>query len=97
MHSLFRLRPAVAMTKLALACLLAQSASVQAQDSAAAPVTVLEEVTVTASGYEQNVEDAPASVTIITGDELRKRSFRDLTDALRDVEGVTVNGGANET
>ena len=97
MHSLFRLRPAVAMTKLALACLIAQSASVQAQDSAAAAVTLLEEVTVTASGYEQNVEDAPASVTIITGDELRKRSFRDLTDALRDVEGVTVNGGANET
>lgn len=97
MHSLFRLRPAVAMTKLVLACLVAHSASVQAQDSTAAPVTILEDVTVTASGYEQNVEDAPASVTIITGDELRNRSFRDLTDALRDVEGVTVNGSANET
>jgi len=96
MHSVFRLRPAVAMTKVALACLIAQSACVQAEESAVAPLT-LEEVTVTAAGYEQSVENAPASVTIITGDELRKKSFRDLTDALRDVEGVTVNGGANET
>jgi outer membrane receptor for ferrienterochelin and colicins len=97
MHSVFRLRPTVAMTKLALACLIAQSACVQAQETTAAPAITLEDVTVTAAGYEQSVEDAPASVTIITGDELRKRSFRDLTDALRDVEGVTVNGGANET
>lgn len=97
MHSVFRLRPTVAMTKLALACLIAQSACVQAQEITAAPAITLEDVTVTAAGYEQSVEDAPASVTIITGDELRKRSFRDLTDALRDVEGVTVNGGANET
>lgn len=97
MHSVFRLRPTVAMTKLALACLIAQSACVQAQETAAAPAITLEDVTVTAAGYEQSVEDAPASVTIITGDELRKRSFRDLTDALRDVEGVTVNGSANET
>lgn len=97
MHSVFRLRPAVAMTKLALACLIAQSVCVQAQENTATAVTILDDVTVTAAGYEQNVEDAPASVTIITGDELRKRSFRDLTDALRDVEGVTVNGGANET
>ncbi|MDG6401384.1 TonB-dependent receptor [Pseudomonas quasicaspiana] len=97
MHSVFRLRPTVAMTKLALACLIAQSACVQAQENTAAPAITLEDVTVTAAGYEQSVEDAPASVTIITGDELRKRSFRDLTDALRDVEGVTVNGGANET
>jgi outer membrane receptor for ferrienterochelin and colicins len=99
MLSVVRLRPA-AMTKLAMACLLGHSMGAHAQaqvQSAPAAVTLLDEVTVTAAGYEQSVEDAPASVTIITGDEIRKRSYRDLTDALRDVEGVTVNGSANET
>ncbi|GAB7532704.1 TonB-dependent receptor [Pseudomonas sp. 3A(2025)] len=60
-------------------------------------VLSLDNVVVTAAGYEQTVEQAPASITVITGDELRKKSFHDLTDALRDVEGVTVNGSANET
>ena len=54
-------------------------------------------VVVTASGSEQQLKDAPASMTVITGEELRQRSFRDLTDALRDVEGVAVTGTANES
>lgn len=51
----------------------------------------------TASGFEQRVEDAPASITVIDGEDLRRKSYRDLGDAVRDVEGVTVNGGANES
>jgi len=62
----------------------------------AAPME-LDDVVVTASGFEQSVEDAPASVTIITGEELRKKSYNDLGDAVRNIEGVVVNGGANET
>lgn len=57
---------------------------------------VLPDVVVTAAGFEQSIEDAPASITVIPGEELRKRQFRDLTDALRDVEGVVVNGNSNE-
>lgn len=53
-------------------------------------------VVVTATGYEQSVADAPASVTVITRRELEKKPFRDLTDALREVQGVTVTGIANE-
>jgi outer membrane receptor for ferrienterochelin and colicins len=97
MHSALRLRPTAVMVKIALACLV--SGQVQADENVieTANVVSIEDVVVTAAGYEQNVEDAPASITVITGDELRKKSFRDLTDAVRDVEGVTVNGGANET
>ncbi len=51
---------------------------------------------VTAAGFEQRVEDAPASITVIEGEELRPKSYRDLGDAVRDVEGVTVNGGTDE-
>lgn len=52
---------------------------------------------VTASGFEQRLEDAPASITVISGDDLRKRSVQSLTDAVRDVEGVAIIGGANES
>ncbi len=87
MHSPLRLRPAAVMVKLALACLAAGHAHAGEPVVEPANVLSLDDVVVTASGFEQNLEDAPASMTVITGDELRKKSFRDLTDALRDVEG----------
>ncbi|MCK8779899.1 TonB-dependent receptor [Rhizobium sp. NTR19] len=58
--------------------------------------SVLETIVVTASGFEQNVKDAPASITVVTREELEKGAFRDLTDALREVQGVAVTGVANE-
>ena len=92
MYSPLRSRPAAAMSKLALACLAAGSVAAHAAET-----LELDDMVVTASGFEQSVEDAPASVTIITGEQLRKKSYHDLGDALRDVEGVLVNGSANET
>lgn len=56
-----------------------------------------DEIVVTASGYRQKQEDAPASITVIDGDDLRRRSIQNLGDAVRDIEGVVVNGGANES
>lgn len=55
------------------------------------------EVVVTASGFEQAVEDAPASVTVIPRQELEKKAYRDVTDALRDVPGVVVTGGGSSS
>ena len=40
-----------------------------------------------ASKYTQTVAQAPASVTLLTSDELRNGSFRDLQDALESVRG----------
>lgn len=79
-----------------LAVLLAGAAHAQTNPPEPVPLT-LEDVVVTASGFEQRVEDAPASITVIDGEDLRRKSYRDLGDAVRDVEGVTVNGGANES
>ncbi|MFC3460225.1 TonB-dependent receptor domain-containing protein [Massilia haematophila] len=53
-------------------------------------------VVVTAAGFEQKIADAPASISVITRAELEKRPFRDLTDALRDLEGVSITGTTNE-
>lgn len=70
----------------------------QAPASVATPAdaTTLGAVVVTASGFEQEIEDAPASISVITREELEKKPFRDLTDALREIEGVAVTGASNE-
>lgn len=62
--------------------------------SAANGVLQLAPVVVTAAGFEQNVVDAPASITVVPREELEKGSYRDLTDALRNVQGVAVTGAA---
>src|SRR5690606_12674404 len=69
-----------------------------AQDAAGGStgVTQLQQLVVTAAGFEQNVKDALASITEITREELEKGAFNDLTDALKEVQGVTVTGAANE-
>lgn len=57
--------------------------------------SILSEVSVvSASGYEQNLVDAPASITVVTAKDLERKSYRDVTDALQDIPGVTVEGGA---
>ncbi|WP_241993680.1 TonB-dependent receptor plug domain-containing protein, partial [Helicobacter sp. MIT 05-5293] len=45
---------------------------------------------VTASGYEQDIKDAPASISIIPQEEILTRPIRDLGDAVQDVPGVYV-------
>ena len=69
-------------------------ATALAQDSSRS--ILLDAITITAGGFEQTVRDAPASASIITAEELTKGSFTNLTDALREVQGVVTTGTANE-
>ncbi|RCX00927.1 ligand-gated channel protein [Marinomonas foliarum] len=55
----------------------------------------LDKLVVSASGYEQQITDAPASITVVTQKELEKKAYRDVTDALKDVPGVMVTGGGS--
>ncbi|QUX90724.1 ligand-gated channel protein [Marinomonas sp. A3A] len=55
----------------------------------------LDKLVVTASGHEQQITDAPASITVVTQQELEKKAYRDVTDALKDVPGVMVTGGGS--
>jgi outer membrane receptor for ferrienterochelin and colicins len=53
--------------------------------------TLLDDVTVTtASGYEQKLADAPASISVISKEELSKKPFTNLLDALKDIEGIDI-------
>ncbi|MDI4668916.1 ligand-gated channel protein [Pseudoalteromonas shioyasakiensis] len=55
----------------------------------------MEVIVVSASGYEQMLKEAPASISVIDREQLEKRFYRDLTDAMTDVPGVVVTGGGD--
>src|SRR5699024_9713757 len=61
------------------------------------PVIQLDNIVVSASGFEQHVEDAPASISVIGRQELEKKAFKDVTDVLADVPGVVVTGGGSSS
>jgi len=52
---------------------------------------------ITASGYEQKLTNAPASISVIGQDELTRKNYSDLGEALSGVEGVDVRGGTGKT
>ena len=53
------------------------------------------QVVTSASGYEQNIADAAASISVVTSKEIEKKSYTDVTDVLKNVPGVYVNGGGS--
>jgi outer membrane receptor for ferrienterochelin and colicins len=54
-------------------------------------------IVVTAAGYEQNITEAPASITVLGREELQEKRFGSLAEALQDVQGVDVGGEAGKT
>ncbi|WP_311267939.1 TonB-dependent receptor domain-containing protein [Sphingobium sp. WCS2017Hpa-17] len=52
-----------------------------------------DQIVVTAAGREQEVRDAPASITVINRETLDRMPYREVTDALMEVPGVTVTPG----
>lgn len=79
-------------TLLALAAAACTTAAAQN-----APSTTLSEVVVSASGFEQELKQAPASISVVTRQELEQKNFRDLGEALKSVEGIDVGGGTGKT
>ncbi|TLT08532.1 TonB-dependent receptor [Aliarcobacter thereius] len=55
------------------------------------------QVVTSASGYEQKVTDAPASISVISQEDLKNKKYANLAEAIEDVEGVDVRGGNGKT
>lgn len=55
----------------------------------------MNDIVVTAAGFEQQVTDAPASISVLTREDIERGYYRNITDALRDVPGVIVTGGGS--
>ncbi|CAI2022816.1 MULTISPECIES: ligand-gated channel protein [Serratia] len=75
------------LTALILASLASGSALAQTEDT----------MVVTASGFQQRIQDSPATISVIPRQQLETRAYRDVTDALKDVPGVVVTGGASSS
>lgn len=76
---------------------LSACASLALAQAADAGGATLSEVVVTASGFEQELKQAPASISVITRQDLETRQFRDLAEALQGVEGIDVLGSTGKT
>lgn len=57
----------------------------------------LDDIVVTAAGFEQAMAEAPASISVISREELEQKRVSSLADALRGVEGVDVGGQVGKT
>ncbi|MDD0842478.1 TonB-dependent receptor domain-containing protein [Pseudomonas sp. Gutcm_11s] len=88
-----RIKPQFKKTLLTAA--MASLACTAFADQQAEPLE-LDEVVISATGFEQSVKDAPAAITVISAEELKKKSYTDVTDALKNVAGVQISGGGVE-
>src|SRR5690606_39130085 len=77
--------------------LLALAAAACASASAQQATQTMSEVVVSASGFEQDIKEAPASITVITRKQLEEKRVSNLAQALEDVEGVDVGAGTDKT
>ena len=57
----------------------------------------MEVIVVTASGFEQRIIDAPASISVITSEELQRTQFTNIAEALTSIPGVDVRNGVGKT
>ncbi|MCR6650472.1 MAG: TonB-dependent receptor [Cellvibrionaceae bacterium] len=86
-----RVRQKILLSSIISSFIAAQAFAQEADESQALP-----KVVVSASGFEQKVKDAPASVTVVGEEELKSKPYTSLADALRDVEGIDVGTGLDK-
>jgi len=88
-HVLRRSLIALAVASLALPA--------HAEVEAATPSTAMPTVVVTAAGFEQSLREAPASITVLTREQLERERFGNLAQALESVEGIDVGAAGDKT
>lgn len=72
--------------------LVASTPSLQADE-----VVTLDNLVVTASGFEQKLTNAPASISVISQQDLQQKRYNSLAHALGDVEGIDIGQGTGKT
>lgn len=91
MHD-FNLRP------LAVAILGVTATSAHAEtNNTNVPVTQLSTIVVSAAGFEQDIKNAPASISVVTKEDIEKKNATSIADLLADVPGVDVRNGVGKT
>lgn len=57
----------------------------------------LDKIVTSASGYNQDIKDAPASISVVNAEELKDKPVRDLGEALSLVPGVSIDQSIGKT
>lgn len=89
------LRTACRAAATAILLALALPAFGQTPSPTATPVSVKESVVVSATRGSEAETEIPGEVTVITGEELRRRNVTNLADALQDVVGLDAGLGSD--
>lgn len=61
------------------------------------PEKNIEHIVVTATGFEQKVVEAPASISIITNEDIKAHSFTSILDAVQYLEGIDIGTTRDKT
>ncbi|MGJ4727956.1 TonB-dependent receptor domain-containing protein [Luteimonas sp. SDU101] len=80
-----------------LTCALALGLAAPAVAVPAPDPVDFDAVVVTAAGFEQKITDAPASISVITREDLAQRPYMTLLDSVRDLEGVDIGETRDKT
>ncbi|MDA3969248.1 TonB-dependent ferric enterobactin receptor CfrA [Helicobacter ibis] len=57
----------------------------------------LDKSVVSASGFMQDVKEAPATISVITKEELSTKPYRDIAEAISDIPGVDLHASKGKT
>ncbi|MAP95192.1 MAG: TonB-dependent receptor [Ponticaulis sp.] len=108
MSSKFRTETAIAALILGISGGLSAQAQTQAAEESGGAALVeasaeregesrLDDIVVTAAGFQQQVVEAPASITLIPRYELEQQRVNSLAEALQNVPGIDVGNGVGKT
>lgn len=89
--SKFNLRP------LSLAILGMTSTSIFANTEAESSTHQLSTIVVSAAGFEQDIKNAPASISVVTKEDIEKKNATSIADLLSDVPGIDIRSGVGKT
>ncbi|HHP0357960.1 TPA: TonB-dependent ferric enterobactin receptor CfrA [Campylobacter jejuni] len=67
------------------------------QNLAAEEKYSLDKVVVTASGFSQEIKEAPATMNVISKKELESKPYRDIAEAISDIPGVDLYSSKGKT
>ena len=58
-------------------------------------VTKLEEITVSANKVEENIQDVPQSISVISEEELEEKGIKTINDVVKEVPNMITSGSNN--
>lgn len=91
--------PSARFTRRVLAAAVAASLTplAHAAEATADAAVRLDTQVVTAAGFEQELAQAPASISVITREELQQKGISSIAEALDEIEGVDVEASVGKT